>query len=71
MFGPTRHLRARPQRGVEQPGDPARGKDREPRAEPNGNRDDRYGPIWKMVHGAMSPIVLTGGSFLTTWLLDR
>jgi hypothetical protein len=26
---------------------------REARAEPNGNRDDRFGPIWQMVHGVV------------------
>jgi hypothetical protein len=30
-------------------------KKREPRAEPNGNRDDLQGPTWQIVHGAMSP----------------
>ena len=73
MFGPTRRLRARPQCAVGQPGDPASRKDREPRAKPNGDRDDRGGPIWQTVHGAMSPVVLTEASFprLGCWIVDR
>ena len=55
MFGRARRLRARSQYAVDQPGDPASVEDREPRAEPNDNRDDRYGPLWQTVHGAMSP----------------
>jgi hypothetical protein len=51
--------RVRPRYAVDQPGDRASRKDREPRTEPNGNRDDRCGPLWQTVHGEMSPVALT------------
>jgi hypothetical protein len=50
-----RYLRARPKHAVEQPGERASGEDREPRTEPNGNRDWPQGPSWQAVHGIMSP----------------
>ena len=69
---PALSFRARPQCAVEQPGDRASREEREHGAEPNGNRDDRYGPIWQTVHGAMSPVVLTKPSFsrLGYWIVD-
>ena len=49
-------LAARPQQGVEQPGDRTSREEREARAEPYSKRDDRYGPIWQIVHGTTSPL---------------
>jgi hypothetical protein len=44
--------------------------DSKPRAEPNGNRDDRYSEIWQIFHGDV-PVTMTGAIFFTTELLDR
>ena len=54
-------------------GDRASVEDREPRAKPNGNRDDRKDPIWQTVHGAMSPVVLTEASVprIGYWIVAR
>jgi hypothetical protein len=69
-----RFLRAWPQYAVERPGDRACGEDREPRAEPNGNSHDRYGPSWEIVHGAMSPRHTNPRRYFPRngyWIVDR
>jgi hypothetical protein len=48
-------LRALQQRATQKATKGASHQKREARAEPNSNRDDRYGPLRQIVHGAMSP----------------
>ena len=49
----------RPLVAAQKPTNRASYQKREPRAEPNGNPDDRYGPIWQMSM-VSSPVTLTG-----------
>ena len=50
---------------------PVSREDRKPRAKSNRKRDDRYGPIWKIVAWRDVPRRTGRGIFLTTRLLDR
>ena len=51
---------------------PARLKDREPRTEPNGHRNDLQGPLWQIIHGAMSRHNdRTTLSWLGYWIVDE
>jgi hypothetical protein len=61
------YLWALKQHATQKPTNGASHQKREPRDEPNGNRDDRYGPIWQIFHGVMVRVTLTRASFPTTW----
>jgi hypothetical protein len=54
------------QHATRKPTNGASHQKREPRAEPDSNRDDLQGPIWQIVHRAKPPVTLKGAIFLTT-----
>jgi hypothetical protein len=43
----------RPLVAAQKPTNRASYQKREPRAAPNGNRENRFGPIWQIVHGVV------------------